>query len=77
VPKPHEVFGEIGVAVVVPSTGSPAPTLDDLRAFGSARLASYKLPESVVVVHSLPLTTMDKLDRRGLRESIAVGDKPY
>ena len=59
----------------------PAPTLEELRTFGAARLASYKLPESIVVVDSLPLTTMDKLDRRGLRRSVAdvggTGDKPY
>ena len=72
-PKPHDVFGEIGVAVVVPSTGAAPPTLDELRTFGSARLASYKLPESIVIVDSLPFTTMDKLDRRGLRGSVADG----
>jgi acyl-CoA synthetase (AMP-forming)/AMP-acid ligase II len=71
VPRSHEVFGEIGVAVVVPSATEPAPTLEELRTFGAARLASYKLPESLVVTDSLPLTTMDKLDRRGLRHSIA------
>ena len=71
VPKAHDVFGEIGVAVVVPSTSAAVPTLDDLRSFGAARLASYKLPESVVIVDSLPLTTMDKLDRRALAGSVA------
>jgi acyl-CoA synthetase (AMP-forming)/AMP-acid ligase II len=71
VPRPHDVFGEIGVAFVVPSSAAPAPTLEELRTFGAARLAPYKLPESIVVVDSLPLTTMDKLDRRGLRGSVA------
>ena len=66
VPRAHDVFGEIGVAVVVPATGSRPPTLDELRTFGSSRLASYKLPEAVTVVDALPLTTMDKLDRRTL-----------
>jgi len=70
VPKPHDIFGEIGVAVVVPSTDAAPPTLDELRTFGSERLASYKLPESVEIVDALPLTTMDKLDRRGLRKSV-------
>ncbi len=74
VPREHYVFGEIGVAVVVPSNASPAPTLEDLRTFGATRLASYKLPEAIVVVDSLPLTTMDKLDRRGLRGSVAEWD---
>jgi acyl-CoA synthetase (AMP-forming)/AMP-acid ligase II len=71
VPREHDVFGEIGVAVVVASNAGPAPTLEELRTFGATRLASYKLPESIVVVDSLPLTTMDKLDRRGLRGSVA------
>jgi len=71
VPRPHDVFGEIGVAVVVPLPGAAPPTLDELRTFGSVRLASYKLPESIEIVGSLPLTTMDKLDRRGLRGSVA------
>jgi acyl-CoA synthetase (AMP-forming)/AMP-acid ligase II len=70
VPRAHDVFGEIGVAVVVSAAAEPAPTLDELRTFGAARLASYKLPESLVIAESLPLTTMDKLDRRGLRHSI-------
>jgi acyl-CoA synthetase (AMP-forming)/AMP-acid ligase II len=77
VPRAHDVFGEIGVAVVVPSNASPPPTLEDLRTFGATRLATYKLPESIVVVDSLPLTTMDKLDRRGLRGSVAERTEPY
>jgi acyl-CoA synthetase (AMP-forming)/AMP-acid ligase II len=74
VPKPHDVFGEIGVAVVVPSHPSSPPTLDDLRAFAAPRLASYKLPEAITIVQDLPLTTMDKLDRRALQGSVA---RPY
>jgi acyl-CoA synthetase (AMP-forming)/AMP-acid ligase II len=63
--RADDVMGEIGVAVVVPH-GEP-PTLDDLRAFAGPRLASYKLPEAIVVVHALPITSMEKLDRRALR----------
>jgi acyl-CoA synthetase (AMP-forming)/AMP-acid ligase II len=64
VPRPDDVLGEIGVAVVVPS----APVdLDELRTFGAARLASYKLPEALTLVDELPLTTMDKVDRRELK----------
>ena len=74
VPRAHDVFGEIGVAVVVPATGSRPPTLDELRTFGSSRPASYKLPEAITLVDALPLTTMDKLDRRTLAASIASPD---
>ncbi len=73
VPRAHDVFGEIGVAVVVVAPGAAAPTLDDLRTFAAPRLASYKLPEAIAVVDALPLTTMDKLDRRALTTRTNVG----
>jgi acyl-CoA synthetase (AMP-forming)/AMP-acid ligase II len=67
VPRPDEVLGEIGVAVVVPVDVAAPPTLDDLRTFGGARLAKYKLPEDLRLVDELPLTPMQKVDRRALR----------
>jgi non-ribosomal peptide synthetase component E (peptide arylation enzyme) len=42
------------------------PIIAVMLAFAADRLAAYKLPEAVVVVDALPLTTMDKLDRRRL-----------
>ncbi len=66
VPRPDEVMGEIGVAVVVPRPDRPAPTVDELRAFAADRLATHKLPEAVRAVEALPLTPMQKLDRRTL-----------
>ena len=42
--------------------------LDDLRTFARTRLASYKRPEAIEVVTELPLTAMQKLDRRALRD---------
>jgi acyl-CoA synthetase (AMP-forming)/AMP-acid ligase II len=65
-PRPDDVMGEVGVAVVVPREGAPAPTLDELASFAADRLARYKLPEDVLVVDALPLTAMEKLDRRAL-----------
>lgn len=70
VPRRHDLLGEIGVAVVVPSTPDGAPLLDDLRAYAATRIAGYKLPEALVVVDELPLTTMDKVDRRALRARV-------
>jgi acyl-CoA synthetase (AMP-forming)/AMP-acid ligase II len=67
IPRAEPVMGEIGVAVVVPARGHPAPTLAELRAFGGERLTSYKLPEAVELVDELPLTAMQKVDRRALR----------
>ncbi len=68
--RPSTVMGEIGVAVVVPRPGQQ-PTLDELREFAAGRLAAYKLPEAVMLVDGLPLTSMDKLDRRALTLMVA------
>jgi acyl-CoA synthetase (AMP-forming)/AMP-acid ligase II len=68
VPRPDEVMGEIGVAVVVPNDAASPPGLDDLRSFAAVSLAAYKLPEAVRVVERLPVNATDKLDRRALVE---------
>jgi acyl-CoA synthetase (AMP-forming)/AMP-acid ligase II len=60
------VMGEVGVAVVVPR-GRP-PSVEELRAFAESRLARYKLPDQVVYREALPLTAMDKIDRKALRQ---------
>jgi acyl-CoA synthetase (AMP-forming)/AMP-acid ligase II len=65
-PRPDDLMGEVGVAVVVLREGEDAPTVDELRAYAEDRLARYKLPEAVVIVDALPLTPMEKLDRRAL-----------
>jgi len=65
-PRPDPVMGEVGVAFVVLREGSALPSRDELREFAADRLATYKLPEHVVEVDALPLTAMDKLDRRAL-----------
>lgn len=66
VPRPDDVFGEIGVAVVVPTDASAPPTLAQLRAHAGDDLARYKLPEDLVLVEELPLTAMQKVDRKAL-----------
>ncbi|MGI8663691.1 MAG: AMP-binding enzyme [Acidimicrobiales bacterium] len=71
--RPDEVMGEIGVAVVVTRRGHTAPSVEDLRAYAAGRLATYKLPEAVVRVDALPVTSMDKLDRRQL--SVVAGGR--
>ncbi len=66
VPRPDAVMGEIGVAVVVPRPGVAPPTLEALRQHARGRLASYKLPEAIVVADELPRTAMEKIDRTAL-----------
>lgn len=66
VPRPDAVMGELGVAVIVPANQSQPPTLEDVRSFLDPKLARYKLPEAVRIVNALPLTPMQKIDRRRL-----------
>jgi acyl-CoA synthetase (AMP-forming)/AMP-acid ligase II len=71
---PDPVLGEVGVAFVVPIDREPidrAPIdadelLAGLRATARSSLADYKAPDRVVVVDSLPLTSMMKVDKRSL-----------
>ena len=71
VPRKDPVMGEIGVAFVVPRDASTPPNLEVLRDFGRDRLAAYKLPEDLRLVESLPLTAMEKVDRRALVSALA------
>jgi acyl-CoA synthetase (AMP-forming)/AMP-acid ligase II len=69
-PRSDDVMGEIGVAVIVPRDASAPPTLEDLRSFASGRLATYKLPEALRTVDALPITSMEKLDRKTLKQLV-------
>jgi acyl-CoA synthetase (AMP-forming)/AMP-acid ligase II len=68
VPRPDDVMGEVGVAVVVPRDPAAPPTLEELRAHGEKGLAHFKLPERIRIVDHMPLNATDKLDRRSLAE---------
>jgi acyl-CoA synthetase (AMP-forming)/AMP-acid ligase II len=62
---PDEQWGELVCAVVVPSDAPP--TLDDVRAWCAARLASYKVPRILHLVESLPRTpATGQIQRRRL-----------
>lgn len=71
VSRPDDVMGEIGVAVVVPADPNRLPTLEDIRSFLEPKLARDKLPEALRIVDALPLTPMQKIDRRALSEEEA------
>jgi acyl-CoA synthetase (AMP-forming)/AMP-acid ligase II len=75
-PAPDSVMGEIGVAVVVPRDAGAPPSLEQLRDFAAPHLAAHKLPQAVVLVESLPLTPMEKVDRRSLRAVVTASDEP-
>jgi len=69
-PRSDPVMGEIGVAVIVSRSGVSPPSLEDLRRHAARRLAHHKLPEDILVVHELPRTAMEKVDRRVLQRLV-------
>lgn len=76
VPRQDPVMGETGVAVVVAAARKAPPGLEELRSFAAGRLAAYKLPEDLRLVDELPLTSMEKVDRRGLAAHLAGATAP-
>ena len=67
---PHADFGEVGVAVVVASSGAsldPSGLLQTLKPM----LANFKLPKHCVVVTDLPRNTMGKVQKALLRQQYA------
>jgi len=63
---PDPVLGQIGVAYVVLGAAVAA---DDLRAWVRARLADYKVPDRVIAVEQMPVTSVGKIDKRALLDS--------
>lgn len=64
---PHETWGEVGIAFVVPRGAAPSP--EELIEFLAARLAKYKLPREFVIVEALPRTAYGKVVKGTLRDT--------
>jgi 2,3-dihydroxybenzoate-AMP ligase len=71
VAMPDPVFGERACAFVVPKPGARL-ALDELVGFlKQQRIASFKLPERLECVDSLPTSLVGKVLKRQLREALA------
>ncbi|MGK5170521.1 acyl-CoA synthetase [Geodermatophilus sp. CPCC 205761] len=66
---PDQTWGERVHAVVVPVPGA-TPTLTELHDFCAGQIAGYKIPKSMELVETLPLSAAGKVLKRELR-------KPY
>ncbi len=64
---PHETWGEVGIAFVVPAA-EQAVTAEDLGSFMAGRLARYKIPKQFRVVDELPRTAYGKVVKGELVE---------
>ena len=64
---PHETWGEVGVAYVVPVEGEDVDP-KALESFLQSRLARYKVPEEFIVTDELPRTAYGKVVKGELVE---------
>jgi fatty-acyl-CoA synthase len=74
---PDDSWGEIVCAVLVLETGVPTPSVESVRAFLDARLASFKHPRVVKLVATLPRTAATgQIQRSRLRETLLADSDP-
>jgi fatty-acyl-CoA synthase len=64
---PHPTWGEVGLAVVVPSPGT-AVDPEELRTRLRTRLAGFKVPKYVELTDQLPKTATGKIRKPDLRD---------
>ncbi len=59
-PFEHELLGEALRATIVTGDGDNTPTEDDIRAYCSGRLASYKVPQEIVISKKMAIAATGK-----------------
>jgi acyl-CoA synthetase (AMP-forming)/AMP-acid ligase II len=66
---PHEVWGEMVAAVIVPKPGQTI-NLEELQMFCRKSLAAYKIPRTIFLVDHLPRNASGKVQKYKLREDL-------
>src|SRR6185369_4761034 len=64
---PDDLLGQKGWAFIVPTEPADPPSLEELRAHVGEEMASYKRPDGMTIVTTLPTNVMYKVDKRALR----------
>ena len=65
---PDKKWGEIGIAICVPSVGA-SPSETDLIAFLKPKISSYKMPKEIHFWDSLPKSAYGKITKKQVREA--------
>ncbi len=68
---PHEKLGEAVAAVVVLKEGQTA-AVADLKAFAAAKLAAFKIPQTIIFRDEIPKGATGKLQRIGLAAKLGL-----
>ena len=68
---PDAYLGERSCAYVIPRSGVPEPTAEELRRFVRERgVAAFKVPDRVLLVERFPVTGVGKTSKRELRAAL-------
>jgi len=70
VAQPHPKWDERPVALLVLEAGAAAPDLEAVRQHCSQRFARWQLPDDVLIVSDLPLTSTGKIDKKTIRKEL-------
>lgn len=70
-PAPHPTLGE-SVAAAVVLRGGASATETEIRQFAASRLAPFKLPHPILIVHEIPKSPAGKVQRMGLAEQLGL-----
>jgi fatty-acyl-CoA synthase len=70
VAQPHPKWDERPVALLVLEAGAAAPDLEAVRQHCSQRFARWQLPDDVLIVSELPLTSTGKIDKKTIRKQL-------
>lgn len=69
--QPDSIRDEVPVAFIVPAPGGDLPTLEELEAWCSARLAKAKRPRQITFIEELPRTSVGKIRKFILADKAA------
>lgn len=69
VKRPDPLFGEVGIAYVVPRRGR-SPSAESLKKWCKAHIADYKVPKDFVIGDEVPLLPNNKIDKKVLQQKI-------
>lgn len=73
---PNPILGESVCACIVTESVQP-PSLEEVRAFLSDRLAPYKLPEELCILDQIRRTQIGKVDLKWLRAEVITANRQY
>ena len=67
---PDERWGQAGIAVIKPEDGQTV-TLEEVQAYADGKLARYKIPKALLIVHEMPRNVTAKISRQELSGMVA------